>query len=436
MSKSDIAINAWNLAELDPNMLRRRKMPVGGWGVASATRLTVADHRVKAIKSNKWFPDVLKGATAAVGGDAILSRADINWETKKGTAVLRLTFGLDASCAVTVIYVHRKMAGKLLTLACRYMGSPEFLPVVRHVVAAKYLVTLDVAMTAAEVGDLNERRLWLATAVALGDEGRLLPQFPMYARPPAGFPPEVVKGLSAIAASSRNPKAVALVKQLLALAPGQKMPNFDVAFSWVFEGERLEQWIQITKPKTAKGRAAKKRRIDYVRKHPKEAFEPKDEAAEKRLKKGRAKGGAATKAPDEMPARWSSGYRLLLHHKSARALALIHEHLKDAEAEGAPVRFTAQWDVDGPFIEFECTGVVVEKPAGTTAPHADYYFVETYDIATGDEYLWYTFPVADFLGLAEGLLSRLTLEDRRDQNGTAWSREDGRYLRDSERFAK
>ena len=108
-------------------------------------------------------------------------------------------------------------------------------------------------------------------------------------------------------------------------------------------------------------------------------------------------------------------------------------YLEDAKAKGAPVRFTAQWDVDGPFIEFECVGVVVEKPAGTTAPHADYYFVETYDIATGDDYLWYTFAVADFLGLAEGLLSTLTRQQRR---GGAWSSEEGRYLRDSERFAK
>ena len=401
-------------------MLRRRTMPVSGWGVASATRLTVADHRVKAIKSNKWFPDVLKGATAAVGGDAILSRADINWEDKKGTSVLRLLFGLDASCAVTVIYVHRKMAGKLLTLACRYMGSPEFLPVVRHVVAAKYLVTLDVAMTAAEVGDLNERRLWLATAVALGDEGRLLPQFPMYARPPAGFPPEVVKGLSAIAASSRNPKAVALVKQLLALTPGQKMPDFDVAFSWVFEGERLEQWIQMCKPKTAKGRAALKRRAATVAANYERELKPKTPAAAKRLKDGMAlaqekfsemAGGRGEQT--EMPERGSGEYGILCQQKCKSAYYVVGMHLFAAKK---PVRFTAQWERGGGEITFECQGVVNEAPPGARGSRKNDYFVQCFDVAKpSDFYWWWTFPVADFLGLAEPLVPRQTEEFQQEK---------------------
>ena len=437
MNKSDIAVGAWVLTELAEGMKRRRSMPVDGWEIVLAKRLNCRSELVRAIKSNSWFPDVLKGATAAVGGDAILSRADINWEDKKGTSVLRLTFGLDADKNVIVIYVHRKMAGLLLKLQGRYMGSPEFTPVVRLIVAAKYLVTLNVAMTAAEVGAVNERRLWLATGVGLAGAGRLLTQWPMLAKPPAGFPPEVVSGLKAIAASSRNAEAVELVEQLLALAPGEKMPDFDANWSWVFEGERLEEWRRIVQGKTPAARRNRKRRIDYTCKHPKEAFEPKDDAAAKRKKEGEAKGfskmKAAVKAPDEMPARWSSSYRALLHHKSARALAVIHEHLKDAEAEGAPVQFTAKWVDDGDDITFECTGVVVEKPAGTTAPHADYYFVETYDIATGDEYLWYTFPVADFLGLAEGLLAR---QAQGAWSRQTWSREDRRYLTDSEQFAK
>ena len=444
MNKSDIAVGAWAQTEFAEAMKRRRTMPVAGWEIVRATRLNATRNElVRAIKSNSWFADVLKGATASVGGDAITSRSDIDWAEHKGTAVLRLTFGLDADKNVIVIYAHRKMAGLLLKLQGRYMGSPEFTPVVRLIVAAKYLVTLNVAMTAAEVGALNERRLWLGTAVGLAGAGRLLPQFPMFAKPPAGFPPEVVSCLKSMAASSRNAKTVELVEQLIALAPGEKLPVFDANWSWVFEGERLEEWRRIIQGTTPAARARKKRRVDFIRKHPEKAFEPKDDAAAKRLEegrkkgleKGRAKGGAATKAPDEMPERWTGEYYLLLHHKSARALALIHKHLKDAEAEGAPVQFTAKWDDDGDDITFECTGVVVEKPAGTTAPHADYYFVETYDIATGDEYLWYTFPVADFLGLAEGLLSRLTLEDRRDQRRPT---SDGPlcYLRDSERYAK
>ena len=91
MNKSDIAVGAWVLTELAEGMKRRRSMPVDGWEIVLAKRLNCRSELVRAIKSNSWFPDVLKGATAAVGGDAILSRADINWEDKKGTSVLRLT---------------------------------------------------------------------------------------------------------------------------------------------------------------------------------------------------------------------------------------------------------------------------------------------------------------------------------------------------------
>jgi hypothetical protein len=345
-------------------------------------------------------------------------RKDIDWATKKGTSAMRAAFGLvendDGVLEVSCIYVHRLMAGKLWERHLRYAGSPEFAPIVSKFVAAKYIVTRDFEGVGPETGCVDEKQTWWAIANVLGEKGHLLPQMPMCAQPKGGFPRAVKSALEKLV-TSPNPKVARLARALLALKPGEKLEAFLDGTPFVYEGERLEAHKKQARGKTPKARAAYQRVQRAMKTNPKDFYKPKSKAAAKRLKKSQtvhlkvpkteeaaARKKGALALPTEMPERWTGPYSHLVTRKCSLALDAIGKLLIQSKE---PVCFTAKWDGAGEDITFQIEGLVNNKPAGALGTRKDDYYVQCFDVARpNDFYHWHTFPVADFLGIAEPLL--------------------------------
>ena len=399
-------------------------MPKGGWDYESAEVLDSDDARVIAITRADFYDDMVEAVELVLEPNKVHLRKDIDWATKKGTSTMRAAFGLvendDGVLEVSCIYVHRLMAGKLWERHLRYAGSPEFAPIVSKFVAAKWIVTRDFEGVGYETGTVDEKQTWWATANVLGEKGHLLPQMPMCAQPKGGFPRAVKSALEKLV-TSPNPKVARLARALLALKPGEKLEEFLDGTPFVYEGERREAHKKQSRGTTPKARAAYQRRQREIKADPKGEFKPKSTAAAKRLKKTqrftskknharqftpkteeaaeRKKNAVAT--PKEMPERWSGPYSNLVMRKCSLASDAIAKLLIESKQ---PVCFTAKWDGAGEDITFQIEGLVDNKPAGALGTRKDDCLVQCFDVARpNDFYHWWTFPVADFLGIAEPL---------------------------------